>query len=265
MDWSRRLQLRLSSYKLNCWKRLLLLHPGLDVAVRHWPSSIESPRRFYIETFRYYEQRLPPVMREHRRYFASGLRGFGDNELHAMWYWLFREFKFQRFLEIGVYRGQTLTLAALLQQHFHIQGIVVGISPFLPVGDSVSEYRKDVDYLADTKTNFERFGLPAPRLVRAYSTDSEAINVLDEGEWDCIYIDGSHEYPVVRSDWQNSSRNLAKGGVVVLDDAALYTNFTPPFGTSKGHPGPSRVADEIGGPFKEILRVGHNRVFQSPQ
>jgi len=52
-------------------------------------------------------------------------------------------------------------------------------------------------------------------------------------------------------------------GLIVLDDSALETAYRPPFFAKKGLPGPSRLAAEIDKSiFREILMVGHNRVFQ---
>jgi hypothetical protein len=56
----------------------------------------------------YYRHVLPEALREHRRYFEVGQRGFGEDSLHAMWFVLLREFKPVHCLEIGVYRGQVL-------------------------------------------------------------------------------------------------------------------------------------------------------------
>ena len=101
----------------------------------------------------------------------SEQRGFGENPFHVMWWLLFSEFKPANFLEIGVFRGQTVSLAALCARLLNIRCEIFGISPFSPAGDSVSRYRKDVDYLEDTIANFDHFGLPRPNLLRAYSTE----------------------------------------------------------------------------------------------
>jgi hypothetical protein len=59
------------------------------------------------------------------------------------------------------------------------------------------------------------------------------------------------------------SRNLKVGGVIVLDDSGLTTAFRPPRFATGGHPGPSQLAQEINRQqFREVLQVGHNRVFQ---
>ncbi|MDX6767752.1 MAG: class I SAM-dependent methyltransferase [Candidatus Methylacidiphilales bacterium] len=176
---------------------------------------------------------------------------------------LFREFRPARFLEIGVYRGQILSLAAMLQQQHDISGSVTGISPFVPAGDAVSRYRTDIHYLEDTLKNFSHFGLSKPELVQAFSTDPAAIARLRSQEWDAIYIDGNHDYEVALQDWEHCSVSLRKGGIVVLDDSGLTTSYRPPAFATGGHPGPSRLAAEVDRTrFQEILQVGHNRVFQ---
>jgi predicted O-methyltransferase YrrM len=180
-----------------------------------------------------------------------------------MWFLIFREFRPKSFVEIGVFRGQSLSLAALLAREFKLDCLVQGISSFSLAGDAVSKYRHDVDYYSDTLKNFARFNLPAPSLLKAFSTDPEAAKLLASRTWDIIYIDGSHDYEVVRSDWDLCARNLSPGGLIVLDDASLDTAYRPPLFASAGHPGPSQLAKEISQPpFLEILRVGHDRVFQ---
>jgi predicted O-methyltransferase YrrM len=140
---------------------------------------------------------------------------------------------------------------------------VTGISPFSAATDSVSRYSTDVDYLQDTLLNFRKFDLPQPRLLRAFSTDQVAVELITSQPWDLIYIDGNHDYEVVQKDWQVCSQSVKPGGVIVLDDAGLTTSYRPPSFATKGHPGPSRVAAEINRTcFKEILQVGHNRAFQ---
>jgi hypothetical protein len=181
-----------------------------------------------------------------------------------MWYLLFREFKPKLFLEIGVYRGQTLSLASLLQRHFSCVGTVVGISPFSAAGDSVSKYLKSVDYYEDTLKNFTHFGLPEPTLIKAFSTDPEAKDRIKSANWDAAYIDGNHDYEIARQDWEACAQSVRQGGVIVLDDSGLSSSYRAPAFATGGHPGPSRLANEIKreGHFTEILQVGHNRVFQ---
>lgn len=252
---------RLEKRRVELRKFLLRRAPGHELPRAEWSRSIGDPTGFYIDAFRYFGTLLPDELKEHRRYFDQEQRGYGEDAFHVMWFLLFREFRFETFLEIGVYRGQTLSLAAMLQRRLGIQGNVMGISPFTPLGDGVSRYRDDLDYLQDTLDNFAHFELPRPALVRALSTDPVAVSAFGSRTWDCIYIDGGHDYDVVRADWNHAADSIRPGGVIVLDDAALNTSFRPPFSRFKGHPGPSKVADAVHAPFVEILRVGHNRAF----
>jgi hypothetical protein len=233
-----------------------------EIPAAGWPRSRTDPTAFYLECCQYFDRNLPAELRQHRHYFTQKKRGFGEDAFHTMWFLLFREFRPASFLEIGVYRGQTLSLAALLSRQFQCPALIQGISPFCTAGDAVSRYRSGIDYLEDTLQNFAHFSLPRPSLLKAYSTDDEAVKLIASRAWNMIYIDGNHDYECVRKDWETCAGALAPGGLIVLDDSGLNTGFRPPAFATAGHPGPSRLASEITGPFSEILQVGHNRVFQ---
>jgi len=235
-----------------------------EITRAEWATSLTGPSAFYLQCCRYFDRNLPEELRQHRRYFTEGQHGFyGEDAFHTMWFLLFREFRPASFLEIGIYRGQTLSLAALLARAFKLDCLVQGISPFSPAGDAASQYRSDVDYLPDTLRNFAHFSLPPPALLKAYSTDAEAVKLIASRAWNMIYIDGNHDYEVVKQDWSHCAESLAPGGLIILDDSGLTSRFRPPAFSTAGHPGPSRLAGEIiRPPFVEILQVGHNRVFQ---
>ncbi len=248
-----------------CRKRALLKQQGPERLERaDWARSLAEPSDFYLDYYRFFYQRLPAELREHRFYFQQGRGWFGEDAMHVLWLALFQEFKPASFLEIGIYRGQILSLAALMARHLGFDCKVHGISPFSSAGDAVSAYREDVDYLEDTLANFRHFSLPQPELVRALSTDAAAVALIESRPWDMIYIDGSHDYEVVRKDWAICSRCIKPGGIIVLDDAGLSSAFRPPpLLATGGHPGPSRLAAEIDrNCFAEIIQVGHNRAFQ---
>lgn len=248
-------------------KRRVLTQPAtLTLARSDWAKSLTQPTEFYFECYRHFHQKLAPELRAHREYFRQprgNPRGFGEDAFHVMWHALFQEFKPASYLEIGVYRGQTISLAALLGRMQGKPCEVCAISPFSSAGDAVSKYGAGVDYYADTLANFEHFKLPQPKLHRGYSTDADAVAFIRSRAWDVIYIDGNHDYEVALADWRVCSESVRPGGIVVLDDSGLTTSYRPPPFATGGHPGPSRVAQEIDrARFEEILQVGHNRVFQ---
>ena len=180
-----------------------------------------------------------------------------------MWFLLFEELRPMRALEIGVYRGQTITLWKLLSRHFGFDCQISCISPFASAGDAVSRYEEEVDYFSDVQKNHHHFNLPLPEFCRQFSTSQEARGFVSQAKWDIIYIDGNHDYEVASQDWALCSRAMRPGGVIVLDDSSLGTDFSPPVFATGGHPGPSRIAGEIdSSQFREILSVGHNRMFE---
>jgi hypothetical protein len=229
-------------------------------AVRHaFPT-----RNLQYKYFHHYFWNLAPAwLRDHRKYFSQENRGFGEDAFHAMWYFIFKEFHPKNILEIGVYRGQTISLFSLLGKNLKLNTDVQGISPFTSAGDAVSSYSDEPDYYHDVIANFNYFNLPLPTLHKGFSTDEAMLPVIRSRAWDLIYIDGNHDYEVANYDFKVSAENLAVGGLIVLDDAALYTDFIPPVYATAGHPGPSKLAAEIEPAlFSEIFSAGHNRVFK---
>jgi hypothetical protein len=228
-------------------------------------TSLQDPTEFYHSCVAYFDQHLPTHLKEHRRYFSHEQRGFGEDAFHVMWSLLVDRFKPVNFLEIGVYRGQVLSLVGLLQRDHAIPGHNTGIGPFERIGDaaSVTAYGHCADWLEDIQTNIAHFDLSQPQLVKALSTDPAAIETIQSTPWDMIYIDGNHDYEVVIEDWKNCAANIRPGGVIVLDDSSLDSGYQPPLFASGGFPGPSKIANSLGtGAFREILHVGHNRAFQ---
>jgi len=253
-------------------------------ALRTWRHSWDSRRRriynqdlsfsAVVDTFKtadevhaymhhFYHHLLKRELRQHRQFFRQNLRGFGEDAFHAMWWVLLREFQPKKCLEIGVYRGQVVSLWALIGRLLPLQMSIHGISPFLPLGDGVSAYRADVSYLNDTLVSFKHWSLPAPILIKALSTDTAAQEHVAQGNWDLIYIDGGHDFETALADYQLCFRYLRPGGLLVLDDASLGGEFHPPRYSFAGHPGPSRVAREYASQQMQFLgAVGHNNVFR---
>lgn len=250
-----KLRYRLSAIKRKEYNRVL----SLDEIKNSYPA-----RTFLYRYFHHFFCNLSPAwLVEHRLYFKQNKRGFGEDAFHAMWYFIFKEFQPKNILEVGVYRGQTLSLFSLLAKNLKIEINIHGISPFTSAGDNVSIYSDEPDYYQDVILNFKHFHLPLPVLHKGFSTDNAMQEVFNSKQWDLIYIDGNHDYEVAKYDFAISAKKIKKGGLIVMDDASLYTDFKPPFYATAGHPGPSKVANEIDpGLFEEILSVGHNRVFK---
>src|SRR5436190_19564903 len=140
------------------WRRIALWRlesrvaqqaPAFTLERSNWNRSLSEPTEFYFECLRFFHQDLPEQLRDHRAYFynvPSDRRGFGEKPFHVMWYLLLQKFQPVNFLEIGVFRGQTVSLAALWAKFARKACQVYGISPFSEAGDSVSNYKNRIDY-----------------------------------------------------------------------------------------------------------------------
>ena len=111
--------------------------------------------KYFLDYF-YFESRKN--IRFHRYYFKKNKRGFGEDAFHGMWDYLFSVYKPKNILEIGVYRGQSISLFELISKNLKLKAEVWGITPLSNDGDSVSEYL-DIDYLEDIKKNYQYFDL----------------------------------------------------------------------------------------------------------
>jgi cephalosporin hydroxylase len=236
---------------------------ALDLPFSEAVAAFPDPNQLYAYTHHYFHHLCPKIIQEHREYFSIDQRGFGEDAFHAMWWLIMREFRPQRCLEIGVYRGQVISLWSLIAKSLGYSCEVHGISPFSAANDSVSIYRNDLDYLGDVLHNFEYFDLPRPQLIKAFSTDPQAVQQVQSAVWDMIYIDGCHDFDVVLADYELCRPQLSHNGIMVLDDSSLGTNFEPPLFASAGHPGPSRVVGEYAMSALLFLgAVGHNNIFR---
>lgn len=227
-----------------------------------------SRDQIYDNLYQYFDYDLPISFLKHRHYFdqvsKGSYRGCGENPFHAMWFLLFKEFRPINCLEIGVYRGQTISLWALLSKYFDYSTNISAISPFAPVGDKVSTYEETLNYLDDTTENHHYFHLPPPEFCQALSTDDKATELIESKKWDLIYIDGGHDYDVVLHDIRCAIKNLSPNGLIVMDDSSLYFNFSSKSGRFKGHAGPSQVTKEMLDThvLELIIGVGHNNILR---
>jgi cephalosporin hydroxylase len=234
-----------------------------DLSLTQAVASYPDRNALYAYMHHHYRHLCPSYIGEHRSYYSLEQRGFGEDAFHAMWYLLLRQFQPAKCLEIGVYRGQVISLWSLIAKNLGFPCEVHGISPFTPIGDAVSNYRVEVDYRQDVLSSFAHFGLAEPLLLEALSSDAAAIKQVSENSWDLIYVDGGHDFETALADYQLCKNNLTANGILILDDASLGTDYAPPSFSFAGHPGPSRVAREYADKEMRLLgAVGHNNVYQ---
>lgn len=212
----------------------------------------------------YYRHVLPDEVRKHRRHFETISNWCGEDAFHAMWYLLLQEFQPHRCLEIGVHRGQVVSLWVYLAKISGYEIDAWGLSPFNGDGDSVSAYSPGFDYLRDISQSYDKLELGEPKMHVGYSTDQEAKDFVTAHQWSLIYVDGSHDYDVVVQDVALCHQSMTTGGILVMDDASLGTEFKSKSYAFAGHPGPSQAASEpaVMSGFTLIGTCGHNRIFR---
>ena len=228
------------------------------------------------------------LLKSHRDYIEQNSLGFGDRAFHYMWFLLLdyvaRNVPSPHLLEIGVYKGQVISLWSLISMHKNIPTQVHGVSPLSgsrvrPKGiwdrllrKALRSYRElassanlyaNEDYKATIMSLYDHFALDFSKvdLIKGYSSDEEIIEgVRRHGPFAMVYIDGDHRFEAVASDIRNYAPLVCGKGFLVIDDASCNLPGTMFW---KGHQSVSDACEFIDtGEFKNVLNVGHNRIFQ---
>lgn len=218
------------------------------------------------EVYKYFETQFrfcsSQFLWKHNSFFKQLERGFGEPAFHAAWHHIFGEFAPKKCLEIGVYRGQIISLWSILSNKFGFSCSIYGVTPLLPIGDSVSKYI-NINFRTDIKSNFEYFKLREATIVAQLSSSPSAKEVIRNGNWDLIYIDGSHDYDDVYSDYICALSGLSPDGILALDDSSLFLDEIKGNKAFSGHSGPSLICQELAiNELNHILSVGHLNFFQ---
>lgn len=226
------------------------------------------------------------ILKDHRDWIEANRWGFGDRAFHYLWLLLIQDLADYskspiRMLEIGVFKGQTLSLWALLCREAGVDAELVGISPMLgkPPLPRVfhrarmlvdSGYREDAlvgnlhvqsDFALDVQKVFDTFGLTLDgvTLIRGLSQESSVWEQVRDQLFDVVYIDGGHRYEEVSEDLRRYAPLVREGGYLVVDDASFFEPGTVFF---KGFESVSKAAGELDRHvYRNVLNVGHNRVY----
>ncbi len=261
--------------------------------LQHYIDSYENTSMkndFIWEHFKDEVNKIP-FLKNHRDYVERMHAGFGDRSFHYMWYLLLNDLKSKKdeisCLEIGVFKGQVISLWALIAKEIGLEAAITGISPLegnYPnnglfrnyyirkiVSYLVPSVRKDFkdgnihiqeDFVAHIEKMFNNAGLNIKdvNLIKGYSNDENVISQVQNQSFDLVYIDGDHSYKVCKEDIEHYSRLVKHGGYLIMDDAS---NFNPGTKFFKGIVEVSKACEEIDiSVFRNVLNVGHNRVYQ---
>ncbi len=198
------------------------------------------------------------LLKAHRDFIEKNGYGFGERAFWWAWKLICYEINapIPRLLEIGVYKGSTLSLCRLLKP----VAAIYGITPLNTSGDY-----PEFDYKGDIEGIHNHFNQQQPYICEAYSNSDKAITHAKEVQpFDCIYIDGDHSYDGVTADLVNYSPMVKQGGFLVMDDAC--SDMKMPWGFFQGHePVTSATLDfmkEHGDDWEFITNVVHLRIYR---
>ena len=206
-----------------------------------------------------------PMLKAHRDWVEKNIWGFGERSFCWMWKAIVDEMPTGfSFMEVGVFRGQVLSLIGALAQRTGKACLRYGVTPL-----TNAEIGWESDYAADIHKIHETFYIPDNyEIIKGFSDRPETIGkvLFSVPPLDILYIDGGHTYEVVKSDLSNYSTLVKPGGYLVMDDSG--NRFKQPEGFFAGIESVSRAADEVlppfgaGLPFDFLFNVMHNRVWK---
>lgn len=212
----------------------------------------------------------------HRRDYLVNHKGYSDHKIygeetfHFLWELLVQEMPVEfNFLEIGVFKGQVISLIGLLMKKFQKRGNIVGASTFDGSGDIYSNYSKDIDYETITKETWNYFNPMSSEiklhLIKGSSIDNTTFyQVAKLSPYDMVYIDGCHNYDVVVADIKHYAYMTKIGGFIIMDDASTDRNTD----NWPGHPDVGKAVNmkmDANDSFEFLFAIGHIKVFRRRQ
>jgi hypothetical protein len=227
------------------------------------------------------------LLSEHRKHIEENKLGFGDPAFHSMWARLL-EAGVQRHgkvraLEIGVFKGQVISLWSLLAKAYGWPLEIFCVTPM--AGNPLPppglrhrlrmicswKYREQIrngnfygeeNYREIIRLLFARFELPFDKITvfQGFSTEEGVLKQAENMEFEVVYVDGDHTFEGAMHDLRHFGPKVVRGGWMVVDDAGCAL---PGSRFWKGHEAVSRAVEilpTLG--FRNILNVGHNRIYE---
>jgi hypothetical protein len=206
------------------------------------------------------------TLRIHRDFTERGY-GMGIRAFHWLWKLLVDEMPDGfKMLEVGVYKGQVLSLVRLLADRLRKEAKIFGVTLLSSFSGVTGQFplHPDDDYKQNIVDLHDHCGQAYPNLIVGDSTSLAIHDHVEEFEpFDIIYIDGCHEYDYVLSDLLFYPTLLRSGGYLVVDDAAC--DLKQPFGFFQGIEDVCRACRTViltDPQWEHVVTVGHNRVWR---
>jgi len=237
---------------------------SLTEEANNWRDT-EEINKDYVDRFTLRVDETPPLA-THRDYIEKHAYGFGERAFHWLWWLIVRDMPVRfNFLEIGVYKGQVLSLMRLCADMQAKNPTITGITPLSNTSGPTGKFTKfpDEDYLAHITKLHEHFCQRQPNIIPLDSTTEEAHEAVAGMELDVLYVDGCHEYECVVSDLLYYPTLLKPGGLLVVDDSA--NGLHQPWGYFQGIQDVTKAVQtviETDPAYEHLFAVMHNRVWR---
>lgn len=167
-----------------------------------------------------------PILDVHRTYIEQRVFGMGERSFWWLWKMILEELPEQpKLLEIGIFKGATISLWKLLREDAQVFGIT-------PLDGRGTGWTED-DYWLHIQNIHNDFELEQPKLFIGGSEEAEMISAAyNESPYNVLYIDGNHSEEGALGDLINYAPMVKKDGWLVVDDSACRTS--QPFGYFQG-------------------------------
>lgn len=201
-----------------------------------------------------------PTLKAHRDFVEQNVFGFGERSFQWLHKIIVDEMPVNfSFMEIGVFKGQILSLYKMLADVAGKSVTRYGVTPLSTAGGVwESDYKRDIEYIHNTFKLEKDY-----QLLVGLSTDPEIIKEAQNLSVDVLYIDGGHDYATVVSDIVNYIPIIKPGGYLVIDDCA--NDMSMPWGYFTGI---KEVTDATGSimnahpDYEFMFNVVHNKVWR---
>lgn len=169
-----------------------------------------------------------PELKAHRDYIDDARKhglnlGHGDRAFQYFWNLIVDQLPDNfNFLEIGVYKGQIISLVKLLSNIKNKNGKITGVTPLYD--PDFASYNR----LPYINAIFEKFNLSQENVevIDGYSTDEPIKQAIrDKAPYDLVYVDGDHSYEGAYSDIMLTKELVKVGGLLAIDDTSNLLNM----------------------------------------
>lgn len=199
------------------------------------------------------------LLKSHRDFVEQNAFGFGERSFHWLWKLIVDEMPNEfSFLEIGVFRGQVLSLIELLAKETDKKATRYGVTPL-----DNSDGHWDSDYAKDIQIIHNRFSLSKDFTIYHGLSTNEIIieQAKSTAPYDIVYVDGGHTYEVATSDLRHYPDMVKIGGLFVVDDSC--NDLKMPFGFFQGIEDVTKATLEWeNSKFEFQFNVVHNRIYK---